>query len=80
VHARIIDSQSEELRAAARLHEVFTGLSVAGASPAEIVREAARLAGRPIILEDLTHASWSASPLARTPPGCWTDSRPGHGR
>jgi len=56
VHARIIDSQSEELRAAARLHEVFTGLSVAGASPAEIVREAARLAGRPIILEDLTHA------------------------
>src|SRR6266566_258574 len=39
VHARIIDSQREELRAAARLHEVFTGLSVAGASPAEIVRE-----------------------------------------
>src|ERR1700729_3826826 len=33
VHARIIDSQSEELRAAARLHEGFTDLSVAGASP-----------------------------------------------
>ena len=56
VHARIIDSQREELRAAARLHEVFTDLSVAGASPAEIVREAARLAGRPVILEDLSHA------------------------
>jgi purine catabolism regulator len=56
VHARIIDSQREELRAAARLHEVFTGLSVAGASPAEIVREAARLAGRPVMLEDLSHS------------------------
>jgi PucR family transcriptional regulator, purine catabolism regulatory protein len=56
VHARIIDSQREELRAAARLHEVFTGLSVAGASPAEIVREAARLAGRPVVLEDLSHS------------------------
>src|SRR6266567_3927024 len=42
--------------AAARLHEVFTGLSVAGASPAEIVREAARLAGRPVMLEDLSHS------------------------
>lgn len=64
VHARIIDSQREELRAAARLHEVFTELSVAGASPAEIVREAARLAGRPVILEDLSH-----SVLVCEPPG-----------
>ena len=32
VHARIIDEQSAELRAAARLHEVFTDLAVAGAA------------------------------------------------
>ena len=65
VHARIIDSQGDELRAAARLHEVFTDLSVAGASPAEIVREAARLAGRPMILADLSHAVLVCEPAGQ---------------
>jgi len=55
VHARIIDAQLEELRASERLHEVFTELSVSGASPAEVVRQAAILAGRPVILADLSH-------------------------
>ncbi len=55
VHARIIDAQLEELRASERLHEVFTELSVAGATPDEIVRQAASLAGRPVILADLSH-------------------------
>jgi purine catabolism regulator len=41
VHARIIDAQLEELRASERLHEVFTELSVAGATPDEVVRQAA---------------------------------------
>ena len=45
VHARIIDAQLEELRASERLHEVFTELSVARASPGETVRQAAILAG-----------------------------------
>ena len=35
VHALIIDDQLEQLRASARLHEVFTDLAVAGAGPAE---------------------------------------------
>ena len=65
VHAQIIDSQRAELRAAARLHEVFTDLSVAGASPAEIVREAARLAGRPVILEDLSHSVLVCEPAGQ---------------
>src|SRR5262250_3690471 len=51
VHARIIDDQLDQLRASARLHEVFTDLAVAGAGPAEILRQAALLAGRPVILE-----------------------------
>ncbi len=55
VHARIIDAQLEELRISERLHEVFTELSVAGATPDEIVRQAASLAGRPVILADLSH-------------------------
>jgi PucR family transcriptional regulator, purine catabolism regulatory protein len=55
VHARIIDAQLEELRVSERLHEMFTELSVAGASPEEVVRQAAALAGRPVILADLSH-------------------------
>src|SRR5262249_60885917 len=47
VHARIIDDQLGQLRASARLHEVFTDLAVAGAGPAEILRQAAPRAGRP---------------------------------
>ena len=55
VHARIIDVQLDELLVSERLHEMFTELSVAGASPEEIVRQAAALAGRPVILADLSH-------------------------
>jgi purine catabolism regulator len=55
VHARIVDDQHEQLRASARLHEVFTDLAVAGAGPDEVLRQAALLAGRPVILEDLAH-------------------------
>src|SRR6266704_2922342 len=62
VHARIIDAQLEELRASERLHEVFTELSVAGASPDEIVRQAAILAGRPVILADLSHRVLACEP------------------
>jgi PucR family transcriptional regulator, purine catabolism regulatory protein len=62
VHAQIIDAQLEELRASERLHEVFTDLSVAGASPGEIVRQAAILAGRPVILADLSHRVLACEP------------------
>jgi PucR family transcriptional regulator, purine catabolism regulatory protein len=55
VHARIIDEQLAELRGAARLHEVFTDLAVAGAGPEEVLRQAGLLAGRPVILADLSH-------------------------
>ncbi|GAA3167936.1 PucR family transcriptional regulator [Planomonospora alba] len=55
VHARIIDRQLEELRASEQLHEVFTALSVEGASPAEILAQVSRLSGRPVLLENLAH-------------------------
>jgi PucR family transcriptional regulator, purine catabolism regulatory protein len=67
VHARIIDDQLEELRASERLHEVFTELSVSGASPDEIVREAAILAGRPVILADLSHRVLACEPGSSDP-------------
>jgi purine catabolism regulator len=58
----IIDAQLAELRASERLHEVFTELSVAGASLDEVVRQAAILAGRPVILADLSHRVLACEP------------------
>ena len=55
VHARIIDAQLAELRAGERLHQVFTDLAVSGASADEVVRQAAVLAGCPVILENMAH-------------------------
>jgi len=67
VHARIIDAQLDELRVSERLHEMFTELSVAGASAEEIVRQAAALAGRPVILADLSHRVLAFSPGGADP-------------
>ena len=67
VHARIIDAQLEDLRASERLHEVFTELSVSGASLDEIVRQAATLAGRPVILADLSHRVLACEPGSADP-------------
>ncbi len=67
VHARIIDAQLEELRASERLHEVFTELSVSGASLDEIVRQAATLAARPVILADLSHRVLACEPGSADP-------------
>src|SRR6516225_1806058 len=67
VHARIIDAQLDELRVSERLHEMFTELSVAGASAEEVVRQAAALAGRPVILADLSHRVLAFSPGGADP-------------
>jgi PucR family transcriptional regulator, purine catabolism regulatory protein len=67
VHALIIDAQLQELRASERLHEVFTELSVAGATPDEVVRQAAALAGRPVILADLAHRVLACEPGSADP-------------
>ncbi|GII33369.1 PucR family transcriptional regulator [Planotetraspora mira] len=55
VHARIIDIQLQELRASEQLHEVFTELSVEGASPSEVLAQVSRFSGRPVVLENLAH-------------------------
>jgi purine catabolism regulator len=67
VHTRIIDDQLDQLRASARLHEVFTDLAVAGAGPGEILRQAALLAGRPVILADLSHHVLACEPAGADP-------------
>ncbi|MFC4106286.1 PucR family transcriptional regulator [Micromonospora zhanjiangensis] len=54
VHALIVDAQLTELRASEQIHQRFTELSVDGAEPAEVVRQAAELAGCPMVLENLS--------------------------
>jgi purine catabolism regulator len=53
VHALIIDAQVAELRATEEIHQRFTELSVEGADPAEVIAQAATLAGAPVVLENL---------------------------
>ena len=54
VHSMIIDTQLAELRATEEIHQRFTDLSVEGAGPAEVVAQAAALAGAPVVLENLS--------------------------
>ncbi|WP_442930675.1 PucR family transcriptional regulator [Micromonospora sp. NBC_00421] len=54
VHALIVDAQLHELRATEEIHQRFTDLSVEGAGVAEVVRQAAELAGCPVVLENLS--------------------------
>jgi purine catabolism regulator len=54
VHALIVDAQLTELRATEEIHQRFTELSVEGAEPAEVVHQAAALAGCPVVLENLS--------------------------
>src|SRR5690606_13655312 len=51
----VVDAQLAELRAAEQVHETFTALTVAGAEPAEVLGEVARMAGLPVVLETLSH-------------------------
>jgi PucR family transcriptional regulator, purine catabolism regulatory protein len=67
VHARIIDAQFAALRAADLMHETFTELSVAGAPAEHIVRAAAGLAGRPLILADLNYQVLAVAPGPSAP-------------
>jgi purine catabolism regulator len=55
VIATIRDAQLAEARAAEQVHETFTALTVSGAEPAEVLREVARTARRPVVLETLAH-------------------------
>ncbi|MEV0731454.1 PucR family transcriptional regulator ligand-binding domain-containing protein [Polymorphospora sp. NPDC050346] len=54
VHALIVDAQLTELRATEEIHQRFTELSVEGAEPADVVHQAAALAGCPVVLENLS--------------------------
>ena len=62
VHARIVDAQLEQLRASDAVHAAFTALTVEGAPPTEIVRQVARMAEHPVVLENLAHQVLAVDP------------------
>lgn len=53
VHARILEHQMATLRLSDKAHEVFTSLTVTGATVADIVSAAARMADAAVVFEDL---------------------------
>jgi len=55
VHGQILSEQFEALRASEQAHQVFTSLCVQGASAADIVHEASRMTGVPVVFENLMH-------------------------
>ena len=55
VGERLVDEQLAELRAAERVHDTFTELSITEAGPAEILAAAQRLSGAAVVLESGQH-------------------------
>lgn len=55
VHALIVGAQLAELRVSDEVHRTFTELSIEGAEPDAIVRQTARMANAPVVLENLSH-------------------------
>ncbi|AVT40498.1 PucR family transcriptional regulator ligand-binding domain-containing protein [Plantactinospora sp. BB1] len=66
VHGLIVDAQLTELRATEEIHQRFTELSVEGAEPAEVLRQAAVLAGCPVILENLSRQVLAYDPAGES--------------
>ncbi|KJS59883.1 PucR family transcriptional regulator ligand-binding domain-containing protein [Streptomyces rubellomurinus] len=55
VHALVVNAQLEQLRISESVHQVFNELVVEGAEPPEVIRQVARMAGAPVVLENLAH-------------------------
>ncbi|MCW3819347.1 PucR family transcriptional regulator [Micromonospora sp. DR5-3] len=66
VHALIVDAQLTELRATEEIHQRFTELSVEGAGPEDVVRQAAELAGCPVVLENLSRRVLAYDPAGES--------------
>lgn len=65
VHALLLGNQADAMRRTQRIHEAFTALTLRGAGPDEVVRAAAEMSGRTVVLENLVHRA-----LICEPSGC----------
>ncbi|MDP5182964.1 PucR family transcriptional regulator [Blastococcus sp. BMG 814] len=55
VHSHIVEAQFAQLQRSDTVHAAFTALTVAGASPADVLARVAELAGCPVVLENRAH-------------------------
>ncbi|MFD9139013.1 PucR family transcriptional regulator [Streptomyces bottropensis] len=66
VHALLLGNQADAMRRAQRIHEVFTALTLRGAGPEDVVRAAAEMCGRTVVLENLVHQALICEPSGGT--------------
>ncbi|MFE7760359.1 PucR family transcriptional regulator [Streptomyces sp. NPDC057438] len=62
VHALLLGNQAEAMRRTQRIHEAFTALTLRGAGPEDMVRAAAEMSGRTVVLENLVHQALICEP------------------
>jgi purine catabolism regulator len=66
VHAVILGNQAEAMRRTQRVHEAFTTLTLRGAGPEDVMRAAAEMSGRTVVLENLVHQALICEPSGTT--------------
>ncbi len=66
VHALILGNQAEAMRRTQRVHEAFTALTLRGAGPEDVMRAAAEMSGRTVVLENLVHQALICAPSGTT--------------
>jgi purine catabolism regulator len=66
VHTLLLGNQAEAMRRTQRIHEAFTTLTLRGAGPEDVVRAAAEMSGRTVVLENLVHQALICEPSGRT--------------
>ncbi|MFC8429520.1 PucR family transcriptional regulator [Streptomyces sp. NPDC057253] len=66
VHSLLLGNQTEAMRRAQRIHEAFTALTLRGAGPEDVLRAAADMSGRTVVLENLVHQALICEPSGLT--------------
>jgi purine catabolism regulator len=73
VHALLLGNQAEAMRRTQHIHEAFTALTLRGAGPEDVVRAAAEMSGRTVVLENLVHQALICEPSGTTVEKALTD-------
>jgi purine catabolism regulator len=73
VHALLLGNQADAMRRTQRIHEAFTALTLRGAGPQDVVRAAAEMSGRTVVLENLVHQALICEPSGHTVEKALTD-------
>jgi purine catabolism regulator len=66
VHTLIVGHQADAIHRTQRVHEAFTTLTLRGAGPEEVLRAAAEMSGRTVVLENLVHLALVCEPSGTT--------------